>query len=60
MGFHRIKNLATKRNFEVMSVKSQVNNICKGKAVPLQAWGGPEGSRRLRLLDFKTSGTGRW
>jgi hypothetical protein len=24
----------------------------KGKAVPLQAWTGPEGSRRLRLPDF--------
>ena len=26
--------------------------IYKGKAIPLQAWTGPEGSRRLRLLDF--------
>jgi len=26
----------------------------KGKAIPLQAWTGPEGSRRLRLPDFKT------
>jgi hypothetical protein len=24
----------------------------KGKVVPLQAWTGPEGSRRLRLPDF--------
>jgi hypothetical protein len=30
---------------------------CKGKAIPLQAWTGPEGSRRLRLPDFKTIGT---
>jgi len=29
----------------------------KGKAIPLQAWAGPAGSRRLRLLDFKTIGT---
>jgi len=29
----------------------------KGKAVPLKAWTGPEGSRRLRLPDFKTIGT---
>jgi len=29
----------------------------KGKAVPLQAWTGPEGSRRLRCPDFKTFGT---
>jgi hypothetical protein len=26
----------------------------KGKAVPLHAWGGPEGSRKLRFPDFKT------
>jgi hypothetical protein len=24
----------------------------KGKAIPLQAWTGPQGSRRLRLPDF--------
>jgi hypothetical protein len=29
----------------------------KGKAIPLQAWTGPEGSRRLRLPDFKAVGT---
>ena len=29
----------------------------KGKAIPLQAWTGPQGSRRLRLPDFKTIGT---
>jgi hypothetical protein len=27
------------------------------KATPLQAWTGPEVSRRLRLPDFKTAGT---
>jgi len=27
----------------------------KGKAVPLQAWSGPEGSRKLRFIDFKTT-----
>jgi len=31
--------------------------LLKGKAIPLQAWTGPEGSRRLRLPDFKTIGT---
>jgi hypothetical protein len=30
---------------------------CKGKAIPLQAWTDPEGSRRLRLPDFKTIDT---
>jgi len=34
--------------------------LCKkGKAIPLQAWTDPEGSRRLRLPDFKTIGTWR-
>ena len=34
-------------NFTV-SVRRQV----KGKVVPLQAWSGPEGSRKLRFLDY--------
>ena len=29
--------------------------IKKGKAVPLQDWGGPEGSRKLRCPDFMTT-----
>jgi hypothetical protein len=34
--------------------------IYNGKAIPLQAWTGPEGFRRLRQPDFKTIGTRRW
>ena len=34
--------------------------IIIGTAIPLQAWTGPESSRRLRLPDFKTVGTLRW
>ena len=30
----------------------------KGKAVPLKAWTGPEGSRKLRLPDFVTTAQG--
>jgi hypothetical protein len=30
------------------------------KAIPLQAWTGPGGSRSLRLSDFKKIGTWRW
>jgi hypothetical protein len=37
----------------------RVTKLCeksgKGKAVPLQAWAGPEGSTKLRLPDFKTN-----
>ena len=29
--------------------------LCEGKAVPLQAWTGPEGSRMLRFPDFVTT-----
>ena len=29
--------------------------VSKGKAVPLQAWSGLEGSRKLRLPDFMTT-----
>jgi len=29
----------------------------KGKAIPLQAWTGPESFRRLRFPHFKTIGT---
>jgi hypothetical protein len=37
-----------------------IKNLCflvhvKGKAVPLQAWGGPEDSRKLRFPDFMTT-----
>jgi hypothetical protein len=32
----------------------------KGKAIPLQPLTGPEGSRRLRLPDFKKIGTRKW
>jgi len=28
-----------------------------GKEIPLQAWTGPEGSRRMRLPDIKIVGT---
>ena len=30
----------------------------KGKAVPLQAWSGPNGSRKLRFPDFMTAQDG--
>jgi hypothetical protein len=36
-------------------IKSSLCYIIKGKAVLLQAWGGPEGSRKLRFPDFMTT-----
>jgi hypothetical protein len=32
-----------------------LTHYSKGKAVPLQAWSGPEGSRKLRFPDFMTT-----
>jgi hypothetical protein len=38
--------------------KCHLNSKGKGKAVPLQAWSGPEGSRKLRFPDFMTTQDG--
>jgi len=39
-----------------MQLHHKINhNDVKGKAVPLQAWTGPEGSRKLRFPDFVTT-----
>jgi hypothetical protein len=37
---------------------TSLNNKGKGKAVTLQAWSGPEGSRKLRFPDFITAQDG--
>jgi len=43
---------------EVASLSSRIFLVKdKDKAIPLQAWTGPEDSRNLRLPDFKTIGT---
>ena len=42
------------------SSSSNNSSSSKGKAIPLQACTGPEGSRRLRFPDFKTLSTCRW
>jgi hypothetical protein len=52
-------NISCKREFSRVTVKP-VTLLIKGKAIPLQAWTGPEGSRRLRLPDFKTISTWWW
>ena len=38
-----------------MSLGFAFQTVVKGKAVPLQAWSGPEGSRKLRFPDFVTT-----
>jgi len=58
--------LQTRNTFKLSGIfKSSHSNSpsiynYKGKAIPLQAWTGPKGSRRLRIPDFKTIGTWRW
>jgi hypothetical protein len=37
------------------SIINRIYILGKGKAVPLQAWSGPEGSRKLRFSGFKTT-----
>jgi hypothetical protein len=44
----------------LISVVAGVNFVAqcitrKGKAVPLQAWSGPEGSKKLRFPDYMTT-----
>jgi len=34
----------------------KIQKEIKGKAIPVQAWTSPEDFRRIRLLDFMTSG----
>jgi len=36
-------------------ITKRIHKYNKGKAVPLQAWSGPEGSRKLRLPEFMTT-----
>ena len=50
-----IAPIFTIKIFVIIQLKLFINNI--EKAIPLQAWTGPEDSRRLRLPDFKTIGT---
>ena len=37
------------------TIRILTNEKLKGKAVPLQAWSGPEGSRKLKFPDYMTT-----
>jgi hypothetical protein len=43
------------KNEEIWSPAGKEHPKGKGKAVPLQAWSGPEGSRKLRFPNFMTT-----
>ena len=57
----RVRKISPPPGFKPLTVQPVASRcicvICKGKgkAVPLQAWNGPEGSRKLRFPDFVTT-----
>jgi hypothetical protein len=58
--FHWFIYLLHKQNRKVETVSPKYRFalryiVKKGKAVPLKAWTGPEGSRKLRFPDFVTT-----
>jgi hypothetical protein len=57
MGSYKYVWWICKKQFELVVFKPLIREEVKGKAIPLQAWTGPEGSRRMRLPHFKTIGT---
>jgi len=50
------KHLVLKVQLQIHLTKVLYIFLRKGKAIAVQAWTGPEGSRRLRLSDFMTIG----
>jgi len=55
IGSVELKHAVIDRQF-YGSVNNEISCAIKAKAIPLQAWTDLEGSRRLRLPDFKTIG----
>jgi len=53
----RLRMLGAIFLFLLYAFKVYTGTTVKDKAIPLQAWTVPEGSRRLRFPDFKTVGT---
>jgi hypothetical protein len=52
---NKTKDFGETSDCEEKEIKWPNNGYIKGKAVPLQAWGGSEGSRKLRFSDFMTT-----
>jgi hypothetical protein len=57
MAYYYIFIIALKFNSLLIKPYNTTAIYNKGKAIPLQAWTGSQSSRRLRLPDFKTTGT---
>jgi hypothetical protein len=52
---HSLKGRSTKGKGSCKRQLTKITLIEGKKAVPLQAWSGPEGSRKLRFPDFTTT-----
>jgi hypothetical protein len=56
------KTLTGRLTTNIQLLRRRTVDICinkgRGKAVPLQAWSGPEGSTKLRFLNFTTTAQG--
>ena len=58
--YNPLKKILIARSSErtmIINVQKSSRKRGKGKAIQVQAWTGPEGSRRLTVTDFKTIGT---
>jgi hypothetical protein len=51
-GNHEVREL---QKTSILGTAHILRKVKKGKAVPLQAWSGPEGSRKLRFPDYMTT-----
>ena len=49
------KVIYASENCILLEINRATMDVHKGKSVPLQAWSGPEGSRKLRFSDFMTT-----
>ena len=49
-----MKNLNYTAGVKIYLLRLRSVVVLKGKSVPLEAWSGPESSRKLRLPDFMT------
>jgi hypothetical protein len=49
-------NLCLSSAGQIASTQNTIPDAVKGKAILLQDWSGPEGSRKLRFPDFITTG----
>ena len=45
---------------EICRNEDAIKTFIQSKAVPLQAWTGPESSRKLSFPDFRDKDTGWW